>query len=47
MNEITEFSFGDIHYLLKDITLLCLYIAKLEQLESKKVFVGALLTRTI
>ena len=34
-----EFSFGNIHFLLEDITLL--YIAKMEQFERKRLFVGA------
>ena len=35
------FSFRDIHVFLVDITLLCLLIAKLEQIDRKRVFVGA------
>ena len=37
----TECPFGDINFFLDDITLLCLYIAKLEQLDYKRLFVGA------
>ena len=40
LNQRTEFFFGDIHFL-EDIPLLCLGIAKLEQLECKRLFVGA------
>ena len=37
----TAFFFGHIHFSLEVITLLCLHIAKLEQLDNKRLFVGA------
>ena len=36
-----KFSFGNIHSLLEDMTLLCLQISKLEQLDCKRFFDGA------
>ena len=41
----TEFTFGYIHFFLEDITPLCLYFAKLKQLECKRILATALANR--
>ena len=40
VDQKNEIFFGDIHFFLEDLTLLCLYIAKLEQLDCEQFFVG-------
>ena len=40
VDQRSEFSFGDINFFLEDITLLCLYIAKLKQPNCRRLFVG-------
>ena len=41
VDQTSEFSSGDIHFISEDITLLCLWIANSEQLDCKWFFVGA------